>query len=102
MRSGHTRPGHGHHPTVELDPATVRIEEIEGVASATPNETLLASLGGVHIGTTDNLHALSAHMVERQEPVLARVDFEGNVIEAGDFAHTGIGRCDANLPYVLR
>jgi len=24
------------------------------------------------------------------------------VIEAGGFAHTGTGRCDANLPYVLQ
>src|SRR5262249_20381228 len=71
---GHARPGHGHHPTVDLDPVPVRVEEVESMAPATADETLLASLGGVHVGTTDDIHAARAHMVERQEPVLARVD----------------------------
>src|SRR6476660_8340943 len=102
MRGGHARPGHGHHPTVELDPVSIRVEEIEGVASAAPNETLLASLGGVHVGTTDYLHAARAHMVERKEPVLARVDLEGDVIEARGSADTGVARWDACLPHVLR
>src|SRR5438552_107823 len=101
MRGGHARPGHGHHPTVELDPVPVRVEEIERVASATADETLLAPLGGVHVGTTDYLHVASAHMVERQEPVLARVDFESDVIETRRGADAGIGRRDC-LPHILR
>ena len=40
-------------------------------------------------------------MVERQEPVLPRVDLEGDVIETRRSADTGVGRCDACLPYVL-
>src|SRR5262249_12358103 len=54
MRGGHARPGHRHHPTVDLDPVPVRVEEIEGVAPATADESLLASLGGVHVGTADD------------------------------------------------
>src|SRR5262245_27034691 len=44
---------HRHHPTVDLDPVPVRVEEIEGVAPATADESLFASLGGVHVGTAD-------------------------------------------------
>src|SRR5712692_4786176 len=102
MRGGDARPGHSHHPTVDLDPVPVRVEEVEGVAPATADETLLASLGGVHVGTTDDLDAARAHMVERQEPVLARVDLEGDVIKARGSADTGVRRCDAYLPHVLR
>src|ERR1700738_3394309 len=102
MRGGHARPGHGHHPTVDLDPVPVRVEEVEGVAPATANKTLLASLGGVHVGTTDYLDAARAYMVERQEPVLARVDLESDVIKTRRSADTGIGRCDACLPHILR
>src|SRR5262245_32247686 len=94
--------GRRHHPTVDLDPVPVRVEEIEGVAPATADESLLASLGGVHVGTTDDIHAARAHMVERQEPVLARVDLESDVIEARGSADAGVGRCDACLPHVLR
>jgi hypothetical protein len=92
----HARPDHRHHPTVDLDPVPVRVEEVEGVAPATADETLLASLGGV-----DDIHAARAHMVERQEPVLARVDLENDVIEARGSADAGVGRCDACLPRVL-
>src|SRR6516162_1542799 len=91
MRGGHARPGYGHHPAVHLDPVPVRVEEVEGVASAAANETLLASLGGVHVGSTDDLHSAGAYMVEREQPVLARVDLEGDVIEAWVSADTGIG-----------
>src|ERR1700745_285819 len=65
VRGGHARPGHRNHPTVDFDPVPVRVEEVEGVAPATADETLLASLGGVHVGTTDDIHAARAHMVER-------------------------------------
>src|SRR5215470_806107 len=102
VRGGHARPGHRHHPTVDLDPVPVRVEEIEGVAPATADESLLASLGGVHVGTTDDIHVARADMVERQEPVLARVDLESDVIEARGSADAGVGRCDACLPHVLR
>src|SRR5262249_20688172 len=89
MRGGHARPGHLHHPTVASDPVPVRVEEIEGVAPATADESLLASLRGVHVGTADDIHAARAHMVERQEPVLARVDLESDVIEARGSADAG-------------
>src|SRR5262245_2914150 len=72
------------------------------MAPATADETLLASLGGVHVGTTDDIHAARAHMVERQEPVLTRVDLESDVIEARGFADARVGRCDTCLPHVLR
>ena len=62
------------------------------MAPAAADETLLASLGGVHVGTTDNIHAARAHMVERQEPVLALVDLESDVIETRRCADAGIGR----------
>src|SRR5262245_19897684 len=102
VRGGHAGPGHGHHPTVDLDPVPVRVEEVEGVASATADETLVASLGRVHVGTAHDLDAARAHMVERPKPVLARVDLEGDVVEARGSADTGIDRCDASLSHVLR
>jgi hypothetical protein len=34
----------------------------------------------VNVGTTNDLDAARAHMVERQKPVFARVDLEGDVI----------------------
>src|SRR5262249_16306596 len=102
MRGGHARLGHRHHPTVDLNPVPVRVEEIEGVAPATADESLLASLGGVHVGTADDIHAARAHMIEGQEPSLARVDLERDVIEAWGSADAGVGRCDACLPHVLR
>src|SRR5262249_11709376 len=102
VRGGHAGPGHRHHPTVDLDPVPVRVEEIEGVAPATADESLFASLGGVHVGTADDIHAARAHMVERQEPVLARVDLESDVIEAGGSADAGVSRCDACLPHIFR
>src|ERR1700730_2929506 len=40
-------------------------------------------------------------MVERHEPVLPRVDLEGDVIETRRSADTGVSRCHACLPHVL-
>ena len=40
-------------------------------------------------------------MVERLEPILARIDLEGDVIEAGGLALGGVGQDDARLPRVL-
>jgi hypothetical protein len=41
-------------------------------------------------------------MVERQEPVLARVNFKGDVIEARRSTGAGIGRGEAGLLHILR
>src|SRR5262249_17196241 len=57
---------------------------------------------GRAVGTTDDIHAARAHMIEGQEPSLARVDLERDVIEAWGSADAGVGRCDACLPHVLR
>src|SRR6516162_6682149 len=101
MRGGDTPPGHLHHPTVDLDPVAVRVEEVEGMASAAAYE-LVASLGAMHVGTPDDLDPARTHVVEGQEPVFPRVDLEGNVIEAGALAPRGIARRDAGLSGVLR
>src|SRR5271166_1562543 len=102
VRGGDARPGHGHHPTIDFDPVPVGVKKVEGMTPAAADEPLLASLGRVHVGTTDDLDIARAHVLDRPEPVLARINLEGDVIEARGCADTGVGRRDACLPHVRR
>jgi len=97
---GDTCPGHFHHPAVDLDPIAIRVEKVEGVAPATTDK-LLAALRTVHVGATYDFDAARTHMFERHKPILSRVDLEGDVIDTGALADTGIGRCDAGLCCIL-
>lgn len=100
LRSGHARTGHCHHPAINLDPVAVRVEEIEGVA-ATAAAEFLAAFRTVDIRTGHDLDATRADMIEGQQPILARVDFKSDVIDAGALANAGIRKCDAGFPCVI-
>jgi hypothetical protein len=71
------------------------------VAAAAADE-FLAALRAMHVGSADDLDAARPHVVEREQPVLARVDLERDVIEAGRGPHARIDERDAGRLHVRR
>jgi hypothetical protein len=97
---GAARPRHPHHPAVNLQTIAVRVEEVEGVAATAADEGF-AALRAVHVGPADDLDAAVAHVIEREQPVLTRVDLESDVIDAGCRAMPRVDERNAGLLRVL-